>query len=341
MPRAPLSNIREEPNTEPTQSTNPKIKDAAPAATNPKQFSDGTPVLTAENATESNTETETNSKESPTNEPPNSEGTDKENIPPDSSDLPGYTLTEVDKIFDEVFGDHIHQKPGLHLDGGITDDATWQSYWRQLIEYPPSFYDTPNGALGKRIVEKIAEQLEGIMKRKWNAERLIVFQQVILQRGHGVNRARDIRRRITQKLDLWEKGEFQLLFESTHRDLQASLSKAQGTTTPEQRAKTYHAKVLRGNLRGAVRYITDREKGGILYPDDIDEKTGLPVSDSLRDKHPANRAVNPSDLPTYQSTPCLVPNVITEDTVLEVANKLLGSAGLGGMDSILLKHLLL
>ena len=71
-------------------------------------------------------------------------------------------------------------------------------------------------------------------------------------------------------MDIWEKGEFQLLFESTHRDLQASLSKAQGTTTPEQHAKTYHAKVLRGNLRGAVRYIMDREKGGMLYPDDID-----------------------------------------------------------------------
>ena len=129
VPRAPLSNIREEPNTEPIQSTNPKKKDAAPAAINPIHFSDGTPVPTAENESKSNTETETISKERPMNEPPNSEGKDKENIPPDSSDLPDYTLTEVDKIFDEVFGDHIHQNPGLHLDGGITDDATWQSYW--------------------------------------------------------------------------------------------------------------------------------------------------------------------------------------------------------------------
>ena len=77
------------------------------------------------------------------------------------------------------------------------------------------------------------------------------------------------------------------------------MSKARGTTTPEQRTKTFHAKVLRGNLRGAVRYITEREQGGVLFPTDIDEKTGKPVLDSLKEKHPRNRTVNPSDLPQY------------------------------------------
>ena len=43
----------------------------------------------------------------------------------------------------------------------------------------------------------------------------------------------------------------------------------------------------------------------------------------------------------YNSTPCLVPSLITEDVVQEVASKLSGSAGLGGVDSIQLKHLLL
>ena len=275
--------------------------------------------------------------EPPSPEPP----VDDTNIPSDNSDLPGYSLTEVDRLLDKVYGDHIHQNPGTHLDGGVADDFLWQSYWRQLVEYPPSFYDTPTGALGKRLVGYFAKLLEGIMKRKWNGEKLIVFSQVIYQRSPGIKRAKDVRRHITHKLDLWDKGEHQLLYEMTLRDLQACLSKSRGTTTPEQRAKTFHAKVLRGNVRSAVRFITEREKGGVLYPDDMDEKSGKPVSDALLEKHPDPRRVDPANLPKYNSTPCLIPNVISEDTVLEVANKLSGGAGLGGVDSIFLKHLLL
>ena len=94
-------------------------------------------------------------------------------------------------------------------------------------------------------------------------------------------------------------------------------------------------------LRQAVRYITEREKGGLLFPDEKDEKTGLPVSKVLEEKHPANRDADPTALPKYDSTPNLVPCQITEDIVEEVASKLSGGAGLGGLDSIHLKHLLL
>ena len=132
----------------------------------------------------------------------------------------------VDRLLDKVYGDHIHQNPGTHLDGGVADDFLWQSYWRQLVEYTPSFEDTPTGALGKRLVGYFAKHLEGIMKQKWNGEKLIVFSQVIYQRSPGIKRAKDVRRHITHKLDLWDKGKHQLLYEMTLRDLQACLSKS-------------------------------------------------------------------------------------------------------------------
>jgi hypothetical protein len=51
-------------------------------------------------------------------------------------DLPGAIITEVDRMMDKVYGNHIHQNPGTHLDGGIADDAKWQDYHRRLIVYP-------------------------------------------------------------------------------------------------------------------------------------------------------------------------------------------------------------
>lgn len=353
--KAPLFGIpRDIKGNKITNTKPPAIPEAKPAKKSPKQAPPSAPAAGAAISTPRATNrtpvnlpdgdqpmasTEERQAEPPTPLPETP--ADQANHPPDNSDLPGYIITEMDRKLDEIYGDHIHQNPGTHLDGGVADDAIWQSYWQQLVEYPPSFYDTPNGSIGKQIVVKFAELVEGISKRKWNGERLIVFAQVILQRKQDINRARDIRRHISHKLELWNKGEFQLLFEMTLRELQANLSKSQSTTTPEQRAKTFHNKVLRGNLRSAVRYITEREKGSILYPDDRDEKSGKPVKEALADKHPSSRRADPTKLPAYNSTPHLVPNVITEDTVTEVANNLSGGAGLGGVDSILLKHLLL
>jgi hypothetical protein len=72
-----------------------------------------------------------------------------------------------------------------------------------------------------------------------------------------------------------------MLVEETLRSMESHLSFKQGSTTAEQRTKTFHQKVLRGNIRVAVRYLTEREKGGILYPDDTDEKTGKSVQSVL------------------------------------------------------------
>jgi hypothetical protein len=55
-----------------------------------------------------------------------------------------------------------------------------------------------------------------------------------------------------------------MLVEDTLRSMEAHLTHKQGSTMPEQRSKTFHQKVLPGNLGGAVRYLTEQEKGGIL-----------------------------------------------------------------------------
>jgi hypothetical protein len=37
----------------------------------------------------------------------------------------------------------------------------------------------------------------------------------------------------------------------------------------------FQAKMLKGDGRGAVKYFTEMEKGGVLLPDDVDETSGL------------------------------------------------------------------
>jgi hypothetical protein len=85
--------------------------------------------------------------------------------------------------------------------------------------------------------------------------------------------------------------------------MEAHLTFKQGSSTPEQRTKTFHQKVLRGNIRGAMMYLTDRDKGSILYPDDKDKKAGDSVLLVLESKYPNMRKLSADTLTAYPSLP--------------------------------------
>ena len=104
--------------------------------------------------------------------------------------------------------------------------------------------------------------------------------------------------------------------------------------------------MLSGKLRQDVRQATNREGGGWLLPDDQCTKTGRPVAEVLREKHPDMR-VPPVENPAcvafeeYEEVPETVPLEFTEDEVTWVASKLSGAAGVLGAEAIELRNFLL
>eukprot|EP00978_Attheya_sp_CCMP212_P013895 scaffold35059_cov31-Attheya_sp.AAC.2 len=80
--------------------------------------------------------------------------------------LPGAEITDTDRKMFTVYGDYyVHQNDGTHLDGGVTDDAQWQEYWRKLAILPPQQFDVPTGAVGRQFVEILTEELVGVAQR--------------------------------------------------------------------------------------------------------------------------------------------------------------------------------
>jgi hypothetical protein len=136
-----------------------------------------------------------------------------------------------------------------------------------------------------------------------------------------------------------------MLVQDTERTLEIFLSTKRGgevtSLCTEQRAKIFHRKLLPGDVRGAVRYLTDSEKGGILIPGDVHEKSGDSVAEALESKHPHAWILDASSLPKYTITPDFVDVDICEEAVETGARRHSGSAGLGGMDSHALQHWLL
>jgi hypothetical protein len=174
-----------------------------------------------------------------------------------------------------------------------------------------------------------------------------VFAAVILQASPGVRRARDIRRRLERRLDCWDQGHFTALIDDTEAELKANARPRNRQADPEVTTRAFDARVLTGRLRSAVRHLTSRQGGGVLQPADLCTKSGRPVVEVLREKHPDLReppsvgAPDGAFEPYARGAPAVVPVDVTAMTVKTVAAKLSGAAGPGGVDAVDLRNWLL
>jgi hypothetical protein len=174
--------------------------------------------------------------------------------------------TPADHRLMEVYGDTIHMNDGTHLDGGIgvANDLIWQRRWLKVVSvdlklwYPPTKH-----ADGKRFVNLLANEFQGVRLRKWNSERAMIFAPAILHRKHGVAKASQITKLIGHRLDLWEAGRYAELVNEVVITGGSGVAGRNPAEWGEKEvsdsvAKTYNNMVLDGKIRGAVRFATSR-----------------------------------------------------------------------------------
>ena len=143
---------------------------------------------------------------------------------------------------------------------------------------------------GKMFVGILPGEIDGVRASKWNDERMIVFQSFTLQRAKGVNNSTQIRKRILFQLDCWNRGAFDELVQYMYNSAMVYIGKSCGNQNEEQRHIMFSNLVLKGKLYKAVRFVCDREEGGVLKPDELAEDcTGTinkTVISFLEEKYP-------------------------------------------------------
>ena len=98
----------------------------------------------------------------------------------------------------------------------------------------------------------LGAKMQGVRDRRWNSERSILIQTVILQRSRHVNASHAIRRRIEKRLDDWGGSKHVMLVGDILRSCKEYLNAARREETAEHGAQTYHSLVLHGKLRLVV-----------------------------------------------------------------------------------------
>ena len=251
--------------------------------------------------------------------------------------------TPADEKLISVYGDTVHRNCGTHLTGGVADDEEWQFVYRRVVSYDHQKYELPPGKVGKRFVSTLALEFKGVRERRWNSERPLIFPAVILCKSRSVTNAGNIRARIWQRLDLWDAGEHVALINDCIDEAKMRTTTFRAPSF-EAKARRFNNLVLDGRLRAAVRGITSRDAGGLLYPNDKCTKNpDKTVRQVLEEKHPALRVPDLAapDCPCfepYQTVPKAIPVSCSGDAVSKIAPHLSGGAGPSGVDAVALRY---
>ncbi len=172
---------------------------------------------------------------------------------------------------------------------------------------------------------------------------------VNFRRVCGISQFHDVKPIVWGQLDAWDAGRYvELVKEVEEANLDSSGGRrrveVQHQDEATSLARQYNAMVLGGKVRAAVRMVTDRGTGGPYCPNNFDSKSGCPVIDVLREKHPDCVVPLEEDFDTYPNAANLLdtmPVYCYEECIAKAATRLSGSAGPCGIDAEMLKHWLL
>lgn len=255
-------------------------------------------------------------------------------LPSQDGDLPNCKPTPMDaKIASAFDGQCLRDNDGTHLDGGVVDDKLWQDRYHRLIMHPLNIHDLLSGPAGRSFIKSLCAEINGVISRSWNFERVLCFISTILQQSPDIKSTPSIRNRIKSRLQDWNDNKHNILVSSAVLCAEALMKRKWKQLSAEERAKIFTSLLNRGKIKEAIRFICDRETGGACVPDDIDEKSGNFIKETLKSKHLAARDVDLKDAPHFEECPEFQDLVADTSIVEKVAKKLSGSNGPTGIDA--------
>jgi hypothetical protein len=203
-------------------------------------------------------------------------------------------------------------------------------------------YTVQKGRVGRHYCKYLTLLFQGVHKRKWNSECPMMYAKLILQTTPDITKSCDVRSRLDLRMALWEKGRIHALID----DVIAEVGGKPQVLREKDKARSYQARVISGQLRFAVHRVTSRAAGGVLQLDDMCTKTGQPVLEALQGKHPKMREPNLDDpnLKIFKKYPTVLQAVsldITAEAIERVASHLSGAAGPSGTNAVDLSNWLL
>ena len=87
------------------------------------------------------------------------------------------------------------------------DDKDWQHEFEKVVAFPHSLWSVPSkGREMKKFFELYLKLWRGVRMRDYNSKAPLIFPVCILACKPGVTRARDIKRKMAERMRMWREG---------------------------------------------------------------------------------------------------------------------------------------
>ena len=238
---------------------------------------------------------------------------------------------DVDKLMKIAYGEP------LRGCGSFDRSDVWYKRWKTLVFLQSKHYEIPGGAIGRRYVDLLSEEVSQVGAGNYSSDRVIAFSALMLQRDRMIKRSCDVRRVIERRMDLWKNQEFNVLLQEAIRCDKSLKNTRKSDMNKDHVTKVFTKLMLQGKIRAAVRWLSEKARGGILHPmDQVESKVSvkLQVWEVLRNKHPNPSIPSNDPLIENEVLPEFEDVEICRSHVLKVVRQIQGGTGPGGCDAI-------
>ena len=218
-----------------------------------------------------------------------------------------------------------------------------ESCCNEIMHWRKNIFKVPYGNVGDAFVKEltrlfhsyaVSSCLESIALYA-----AMVMPTLLLQKPPGKVAAKELTKHLNRRLSLWADGDVESLL-NEGRAIQARLKPRHDNKSSENLARCFSNLMFLGDVKSALRLLSDRENGNVLSLDTTIE--GHTVRDILRNKHPPGQPVESSALFPFTSfldAHPLLFDQITPEVIRSTALKTSGSSGPSGLDAACWKRL--
>lgn len=216
--------------------------------------------------------------------------------------------------------------------------------YSQVVHWRRNVFLVPSGAEGKEFVSEMARlyqsYADGSAMEGFAITAAMIMPALLLQKPHPHSKARDHVKCLKRRMTAWKQGDINGLLRECQSIQQHLSTDSRPANNHDGVLRGFTKLMLLGNVRGALRVLSQAPSGGVLSLEsriDLDGEERS-VRDILKDKHPRAEEVLARAVvdENYKGSPSFHPVLFEKITAASVRNAALrteGSAGPSGIDA--------
>ena len=169
--------------------------------------------------------------------------------------------------------------------------------YAEVVHWKRNLFKVPSGKVGSSFVKELTRLIRAYADssalESVALKAVMVMPHLLLQKSHRTSKTEDHITQLERCLKSWADGDIGHLLQEGHTIQKQLSSSLPSSSLQNAMAQRFATLMMGGNVKAALRMITNQEKGGVLplkSAVSTDDKATKTVHDVLLEKHPPSKS---------------------------------------------------